>query len=173
MPPIHPALVHFPIALVVFSVIADAVAFWTSSSALAASGFWSLVGAALTAVVTVAAGYYDMNRAVLSEEADGLVHLHRRIGWVLLAAILLLTLWRWRLYAVATAEPSALYLIVAFFVLLLAAFQGWYGGEMVYTHGVSVAPAGQGTEPAVRAKPRLMRVYKALGAPHGGGHRQK
>jgi uncharacterized membrane protein len=173
MPPVHPAVVHFPIALVAFSVIADAAALWIGSAGLAAAGFWSLVAAALTGAVTIAAGYYDMSRAALSPEADGLVHLHRRIGWVLLAAILLLTLWRWRLYASGASDPGLLYVLAALLVLALTSFQGWYGSEMVYTHGVSVAPTGQGTEPAPRARRRLLTVYKALGAPHGGGHGQK
>ena len=37
-------------------------------------------------------------------------------------------------------------------------FQGWYGGEMVYSQGAGVAAAGKGTEPAGNGKQRLDKI---------------
>jgi hypothetical protein len=39
------------------------------------------------------------------------------------------------------------YLFAGSLVVALTLFQGWFGGEMVYTAGAGVAAAGQGTEP--------------------------
>jgi uncharacterized membrane protein len=58
MPPLHPALVHFPIALVVFSFITDLLGRILNKPSLRAAGFWSLVGALIAGAVTVATGYY-------------------------------------------------------------------------------------------------------------------
>ncbi len=170
MPPIHPAIVHFPITLVVCALIADLIAFGTRSTFWRAAGFWSWMTALVTAALAVGAGYYDMNRATLSAEADGLVHLHMRVGWTLLIVCTAVAFWRWRIEVAAPARPSALYVLASLLLFGLTAFQGWYGSEMVYAHGVSVAPTGQGTEPAEAAKQRLLAVYRALGGAEGGGH---
>jgi uncharacterized membrane protein len=63
MPPVHPAIIHFPIALVVFSFVADWLGYFRRSDSLRAAAFWSLVAAFLGATVAVATGYSDMWRA--------------------------------------------------------------------------------------------------------------
>lgn len=45
MPPIHPAIVHYPIALMTLSVIADLLGYVMDSPSLQAAGTWALVGA--------------------------------------------------------------------------------------------------------------------------------
>jgi len=42
----------------------------------------------------------------------------------------------------------------------LALFQGWYGGEMVYSQGAGVAATGKGTESAVNGKQHLDKITK-------------
>lgn len=141
MRPVHPLLVHFPIALLFLSVAADFVAFFSNSASLRDTGWWALIGAALGGVVTVAAGLYDMSRAPLEEDVHHLVHQHMKVGLTLLAAIIGLTLWRWTVYTQPGRAVSAIYLDVALLTMGLAGFQGWLGGELVYSHGVFVQPA--------------------------------
>ncbi len=57
--------------------------------------------------------------------------------------------------------PQAFYLVVAFLVFCLTMFQGWYGGEMVYSQGAGVAAAGKGTEKPETGKRRLDSVTPA------------
>src|SRR3546814_2838113 len=100
MKPIHPMLVHFPIALLVFSVSADGAAYVTRIESLGSTGWWTLLGAAISALAAVAAGLFDMYRAHrtgLSEEVHHRVHRHRLVGFALLVAILALAFWRWML----------------------------------------------------------------------------
>jgi uncharacterized membrane protein len=104
MKPIHPILVHFSIALLVFSVAADLGGFFTGQASLRDVGWWALLAAAFGGVVTVAAGVFDMRRAELQEATHHRVHRHMRVGFVLLAAIIGLMLWRWRLFV---APPAA------------------------------------------------------------------
>ena len=151
MKPVHPLLVHFPIGLLFLSVAADLVAFFTSSASLRSTGWWALAGAALGGVVTVAAGMFDMRRATLQEDVHHLVHQHMKVGFALLAAIIGLTAWRWTVYTQPEHAVSAVYLDVALLATGLAGFQGWLGGELVYSYGVFVqrtAPgAGSGAGP--------------------------
>jgi uncharacterized membrane protein len=174
--PIHPALVHLPIAFVVLSFFADFIAKITRRESLRLVGWWSMLAALLGGVATIAAGYWDMNRAALAPETHEFVHLHLKVGWVLAACLIVLTIWRWRIRQQARRVVTAPYLFAAFLVFALTLFQGWYGGEMVYSAGAGVAAAGQGTETASAGKERLARVYDritgsqtAMGAPPRGG----
>ena len=141
MKPVHPMLVHFPIALLALSVAADLIAFLAHSDSLRTTGWWSLVGAAAGAAATVPAGLYDMSRADLEEEVHERVHRHMKVGFALLAALLGLTFWRWRTYMRPGLSVTATYLDFALLTMALAAFQGWLGGELVFSDGVSVRRA--------------------------------
>lgn len=67
MPPLHPALVHFPIALVGFSFITDLLGLLLKKPSLRAAGFWSLIGALLGGAIAAVTGYYDFSRDALGE----------------------------------------------------------------------------------------------------------
>lgn len=158
MPPVHPAIVHFPIALLTLSVFADLFGYIYPSSSLKAVGWWSLIVAAVSGVLAVVAGYLDMKREDLNDAAHKKVHTHMKIGFILLALIAGLTIWRWVIYSNPDYAIGLIYIIVGFLVLGLAGFQGWLGSELVYGYGVGVAPTGQGTEPAHQAKERVEKV---------------
>ena len=165
MPPIHPAIVHFPIALLVLSVIADFFGFLYQSESLRGAGWWSLFGAAIGGALAVAAGLYDMKREEekIKHKAHEQVHKHMYVGFVLLAAIAGLTVWRWLIYANQDYDLNWVYLILAFLIVFLAFFQGWLGGELVFGYGVGVAPTGQGTEPPKEAQKRVAEVIGGRG----------
>ena len=180
LPPMHPALVHLPIAFVVLSFLADIFAKITNRESLRHVGFWALIAALLGGIVTIAAGYWDMNHAALSGETHDYVDLHLKIGWALAAGLIVLTIWRWRIRQQARRVVTAPYLVAALIVFTVTMFQGWFGGEMVYSHGAGVAAAGQGTEPANKAQERLARVREvlepgsaAVGAPGNGNSTQR
>ena len=161
MAPLHPALVHFPIALVVFSFIADLLGRLTRKPSLRAAGFWSLIGALVFGAITAATGYYDMTRTrgVLGDTFR-YVDFHMDVGFILVGAVVVLTVWRWILYTRRDSVPGFPYFIVALLVMGLVLFQGWYGGEMVFSQGAGVAATGKGTEPATAGQQRLDKITK-------------
>ena len=164
--PVHPALVHLPIAFVLLSVAADVAARLTKSeprrAAFRTVGFWSLIAGLGGGVLTIAAGYLDLDRAALTPETHALVELHETIGWTLGISLVVLSAWRWLIWHRGQMTINTAYLVAAFLVLSLTAFQGWYGGEMVYAYGAGVAPAGQGTESVQAAKGPLIAVRNLL-----------
>lgn len=99
-----------------------------------------------------------MNREKINHEAHERVHTHMKVGFVVLAAVAVLTLWRWTIYANLTSAVGWTYLVVAFLVLGLTMFQGYLGGELVFADGVGVAPTGQGTESPEKAQERVAKV---------------
>jgi uncharacterized membrane protein len=88
------------------------------------------------------------------------VDFHMDVGWILVGAVVVLTAWRWLVYARRDRSPGWVYLAVALVVMGLVLFQGWYGGEMVYSQGAGVAASGKGTEPPTNGKQRLDKVTK-------------
>jgi uncharacterized membrane protein len=176
LPPLHPALVHLPIAFVVLSVVGDIFAKITRRESLRHVGLWSLLAAVLTGGLTIATGYWDMNRASLEGETENYVDLHLKVGWALVAALAVLAMWRWRIRQQARRVVTAPYTAVALMVFALTLFQGWFGGELVFSHGAGVAATGQGTERPEVAQERLARVRRvlepgptAIGAPGTNG----
>ena len=138
MTPVHPMLVHFPIALLVASVFADFLTLLGAGDSLREAGWWALLGAAVSAVFTVLAGLFDMYRASLTEAAHERVHQHMKIGFALATVIAALATWRGMIHFEQGVALGWTYMAVAFLALGLAAFQGWLGGELVYTLGVGV-----------------------------------
>lgn len=164
LPPLHPAVVHFPIALVTFSVAAEFAGYFTGSATAAAVAWWSLVGALVGVTITVPLGYHDMWRARLAHRSHALVHVHLRVGWLLAVFVLALTFWRWRLQTGAgEGSPVGIpYLVAAALLLSLTLFQGWFGGEIAYSHGAGSAAAGQGLRSAEEAQRPAEAVARAL-----------
>lgn len=161
MPPLHPAFVHFPIALVVFSFLADLLGKLFNKVSLRSAGWWSLLAALIFGAATAVTGYYDMTRtrAVLGDTFR-YVDFHYDVGLVLVGAVIVLTAWRLFVYARRDRSPGIVYLIAALLVMGLTLFQGWYGGEMVYSQGAGVAATGKGTEPPATGKQQLDKVTK-------------
>ena len=168
MPPIHPAIVHFPIALVTLSVLTDLFGYLYDNNSLRGAGWWSLAGAAIGGGLAVIAGLFDMNREKIQHSAHERVHAHMKVGFTVFAAVAALTLWRWAIYMNLANGVGRIYLIVAFLVFGLTMFQGYLGGELVFADGVGVAPTGQGTESPEKAKERVSNVADE---DKKGGHR--
>jgi len=181
IPPVHPALVHLPIAFVLLSVVADVCARRTKPEPRRAMfrtvGFWSLAAGLAGGALTIAAGYFDLNRASLTHETAQLATLHLTLGWFLAVGLLVLTAWRWLIWHRGQMTIPIGYLTAAFLVLALTLFQGWYGSEMVYSYGAGVSAAGQGTESPDAAQGRLA-AFRSLfetgigGAESPGGTNQ-
>ncbi|HYG24273.1 MAG TPA: DUF2231 domain-containing protein [Verrucomicrobiae bacterium] len=176
IPPIHPALVHLPIAFVILSVAADFGARLSRDerrrAILRTLGFWSLVAALGGGVLTIVAGYIDLNRAALTPELEEFVQVHIVVGWILAGILALLTAWRWLIWHRGQMTINSSYLVGSFLLLSITLFQGWYGGEMVYSYGAGVAPMGHGTESADAAQRRLLAVRNLLqpGSAIGGAN---
>lgn len=176
LPPLHPGLVHFPIALVTISFVADLLARISHSASLRTAAWWMLIFGLISALISVPLGYFDMNRATLDPMTHDYVDVHLKIGWILVLSVMLLTLRRAHFRSHPEKWVGSGYLFTAFLVTGLVLFQGWFGGEMVYAQGAGVSATGQGTKSWSAAQRPLAKVRRALvripgfgydGAPHG------
>jgi uncharacterized membrane protein len=128
--PLHPILVMFPIALWVFSLVADLVHAFGGSAVWDDLAFYTMAGGLVGALLAALPGFLDY-RTLRDSETRRLGGAHMTINLVVVA-----------LYAVniwlRTGLPAGALLPVGLSVLgvVLLLASGWLGGEMVYRHGV-------------------------------------
>ena len=133
--PLHPAIVHFPIACWSLAVAADFAGQWYSETAWQWSGGLLAVGCAM-ALLALVAGLVELPRV---PEGAALRDTWRHMGFMLaafgcFAARLLL-----RLEHLQPLPPDALSLLLDAVGFLALAVGGWLGGRLVYGHGIGRA----------------------------------
>lgn len=144
--PVHPVLVHFPIALWSASLLWDAIGLVRGEALWWSMSYWTIalgLGFSLPAMV---AGFWDY--ASVDEHAPA----HRPATWHMLvmsgaAVAFLLSL----LVRNASAAPEGTNLTLALAASALGfgllAWGGWLGGTLVYRHGVGAEHIGPENQP--------------------------
>ncbi|MGY6518752.1 MAG: DUF2231 domain-containing protein [Lysobacteraceae bacterium] len=130
--PLHPMMVHFPIAFLGFVPLADALFWWQGDPFWAQMAFWMIVAGFGMGVIASILGTADflLVRAVRQHVA----------GWShFIAAIMALSLAGTNLMLrfddpVGAALPWGLFTSLATLVVL--GFAGWLGGTLTFRHGI-------------------------------------
>ncbi len=135
---LHPALVHFTIALFIMAVGLDVVGWLLRKPGLHTAAWVNLAIAGLMGIGTAIAGMAAEMHLLLTPENHLALHRHKILGFSLLACILVLALWRWRLGGAFPARGASLYLLLAMAGTALTATTAYYGGDLVYVRGVGV-----------------------------------
>lgn len=132
--PLHPMIVTLPIAFLVAVPLAD-IGYWlTFDTFWARASLW-LVGAGLvTAVLAAITGMMDFLKIErVRKRTAGWAHMFLNVA-VLVLTIINFVL-RTRDYT-GSVLPTGL--VISVLVALLLGASGWFGGELVYRHKVSV-----------------------------------
>ena len=136
--PIHPMLIPFPIALWVFSLVADVIYLWRGNPLWRDwIAFYTLLGGIIGGAVAAVPGLIDW----LSLKDRGVVKIanwHARLNVIALlifvASFYLRTTNGASLVGGSYTIPFALSVVG----VILITISGWLGGEMVFRHGVAV-----------------------------------
>jgi uncharacterized membrane protein len=135
--PVHPALVHFPIGLLLSATIADLawVAGLTHDTHIAAI---LMAGGLAGGLLAMVAGMVDLIR--LDQKLVGHATVHMSVvglAWIGYAVALYL-----RKDALTGSAPIATPTVAVSIVsAIILAAGGWLGGRLVYTFGANVEPA--------------------------------
>jgi len=136
--PVHPMIIPFPIALWVFSLIADLIYLWRGNPAWRDFiAFYALLAGIIGAALAAVPGLIDW----LSLKDPAVVKI---ANWHARLNVIALLVFAASLYLRTTSGAglvSGSYTIpVALSVLgvILITISGWLGGEMVFKHGVAV-----------------------------------
>ena len=131
--PLHPALVHFPIACWSLATAADLASLWWGTPAWRLAGVLLVVGT-VTAIAAMATGMVELLKVGGDHPATRDLDRHMLLAmatWGLYAASLLL-----RLQGTALARPDAIGLGLSMAGFVCLCMTGWLGGTLVYGHGL-------------------------------------
>ncbi len=129
MPPLHPLLVHFPVALLPVSVACDVLGRLTSRPSFAHAAWWTLLFATVASPLTAASGWFWLND--MEGMTGGTIAVHKWLGTALPVMLIALTMWRYRLHA-KERVVSIIYLSAAMAALLAMIVQGHLGATMTF-----------------------------------------
>lgn len=142
IPNLHPAVVHFPIALTMVAFILGLAARLfrqsASSTSLAAAGYYVLILAALSAVAAVGFGWLAFNSTMNHDDAGHAAMLLHR-AWAIPTAVGLVLVAIWHSLKSRQVSPMSIPVLVCLAGLSMSvATTAWLGGEVVYRHGIGV-----------------------------------
>jgi uncharacterized membrane protein len=136
--PVHPMIIPFPIALWVFSLVADLIYLWRGNPIWRDyMAFYTLLGGIVGAAIAAVPGLIDWlslkDRAVVK-----IANWHARLNVIALlifaASFYLRTTRGSELASASYTIPIALSVLG----VILISISGYLGGEMVFKHGVAV-----------------------------------
>lgn len=145
---IHPALVHFPIALLPTSLGADALGRATGNRTLMEFGRMTMPLAAASALISGLFGLVAQEAVDVEGEAEEMLITHRNLNLGLIALAAVMATRRQR-----RSKPSIGYLLAGAAGSMVMSYSAYLGGHMVYELGVGVREAGgllPGEAPEVR-----------------------
>ena len=136
--PIHPMIIPFPIALWVFSLIADLIYLWGGNPLWRDYiAFYTLLGGIIGGAAAAVPGVIDW-LSLKDREVVKIANWHARLNVIALlifaASFYLRTTSGSGLVSGNYSIPFGLSVLG----VILIAISGWLGGEMVFKHGVAV-----------------------------------
>jgi uncharacterized membrane protein len=129
----HGAATHFPIALLMVSVVFDHAGFWWRGGELRRRdfrvlGFYSLLIAAAASPVAVVSGI-ALSKGILW--GTGLLALHHYFIWPAFGLLIGLAVWRLVTRELSSQRARGYYLALASITLVAMMSAGYWGGEMI------------------------------------------
>ena len=128
----HGGATHFPIALLMVSVVFDHAAFWWREELrrreFRVLGFYSLLIAAAASPVAVLSGI-ALSKGILL--GTGMLALHHYFIWPAFGLLIGLAVWRLVTRERASRRACGCYLAIASITLVAMMSAGYWGGEMI------------------------------------------
>jgi uncharacterized membrane protein len=138
--PVHPMLIPFPIALWIFSLVADVIYLWRDNPVWRDYvAFYTLLGGIVGAAAAAVPGIIDW-LSIKDREVKKIADWHARLNVIALLIFAADFYLRTRGGARWVGDSTTIPLLLSVVGIVLITISGWLGGEMVYVHGVAVEP---------------------------------
>jgi uncharacterized membrane protein len=132
--PLHPALVHFPLALWLAAVFWDLVSWWRPDPLWWQMAYWCLALGLVVSLAAIATGFVEY--AGLAPEQPGIDAAATHMLVMVSATAAFGASWLLRAFSGSTSAPSPWAIALGLGGAALLAAGGWLGGTLVYRHGM-------------------------------------
>ncbi|SFL34735.1 Uncharacterized membrane protein [Nitrosomonas aestuarii] len=133
--PLHPILVHFPVAAWFFATIGDIASLFMGEQVSWVAGVFLVIGT-ITAIFAMIAGLVELTKIDQQSIAMKTANQHMvlaMVSWSLYTVSLFL-----RLDGTTLTQPSNLAILLSVIGLAVLCVAGWKGGQLVFEHGVGI-----------------------------------
>jgi uncharacterized membrane protein len=137
---IHPIVLHFVIAMVLFSFVCDVIGRFTHTTGLFEVSFWNMFVAAIAISIAIIFGQFEAGLAEIYPAVQSTLNSHTIMGWSLGGIIAAITAWR---FVIRKRNPLKLppgYLSIATFLICLIFLQVYLGSKLFWVYGLHVKP---------------------------------
>ena len=143
--PIHPMIIPFPIALWVFSLVADVIYLWRGNPVWRDwIAFYALLAGIIAAAVAAVPGLIDW-LSITDKAVVKIANWHARLNVIALLVFAASFYLRTTSGAGLVGGSYVIPVILSVLGVVLITISGWLGGEMVFKHGVAVSSASGAT----------------------------
>jgi uncharacterized membrane protein len=142
---IHPIVVHFVIAMVLFAVVCDIIGYFTKNLRLYEVSWWNLVFATVSIFIAVIFGQIEAGLAEPYNAAVSTLDLHTLLGWSLSGILAGVTGWRYVIRLQPNPQLPISYLTVSLLLASLVLFQTYLGDLLVWVYGLHTIPVVEAT----------------------------
>jgi uncharacterized membrane protein len=145
-------LIPFPIALWVFSLVADVIYLWRGNPVWRDwIAFYTLLGGIVGGVLAAVPGFIDW-LSLKDREVVKIANWHARLNVIALLIFVASFYLRTTSGAGLVGGSYTIPFVLSVVGVILITVSGWLGGEMVFRHGVAVDEgAGAGAEERARS----------------------
>jgi uncharacterized membrane protein len=143
---IHPIVVHFVIAMVLFAFVCDIVGYFTRNPKLAEVSWWNLFFATISIFIAVIFGQVEAGLAEPYDAAISTLNLHTLIGWSLSGILAGITGWRYVIRSQNKPQLPTSYLVASVALVGLVIFQTYLGDLIVWVYGLHTVPVVEATK---------------------------
>ncbi|MBI3812008.1 MAG: DUF2231 domain-containing protein [Nitrospirae bacterium] len=153
--PLHPMVVHFPIALLSTAVIFEILGFLKQRESFRQFGFWLLAIGLTAGIVAAGFGFWGEGAAKAGGVPEAAIDRHESFAIATLITFGLLLIYRRWARDRWTPGLRAIYISAALAGFVLLGTTGFFGGELVFQYGAGVQKAATGSPagPAVPPRP--------------------
>lgn len=137
---IHPIVVHFVIAMILFAILCDLIGYFSHNYRLYEVSWWNLFFATISIFIAIIFGQIEAGLAEAYTAVESTLNLHTIVGWSLSGVICGVTAWR---YVLRSRDPQSLplpFLGVGVVLVGLVCFQTYLGDLLVWVYGLHTVP---------------------------------
>jgi len=137
---LHPAIVHFPIALLTIAALFAVLSLFSKKDLFKQVAFWNLLIGVIAGAVAVLTGLMEERDLVHTNAIHQVLEKHEFNGFAILIFSFALLTWIWvRKNKVGKGEYLN-WVIGLVFLTASVFYQGYLGGKMVFEQGAGVKP---------------------------------